>query len=102
MFDDEGRRGLNIDSLVCGGCITSGSTVRRSILGPSCKVHSYALVEDSILFENVQIGRHAKIKRAIIDENISIPEGMEIGLDHEEDRMRGCIVTESGIVVVTK
>jgi glucose-1-phosphate adenylyltransferase len=102
VFDDEGRRGLNIDSLVCGGCITSGSTVRRSILGPSCKVHSYALVEDSILFENVQVGRHAKIKKAIIDENVFIPEGMEIGFDHEEDRMRGCIVTESGIVVVTK
>ncbi|OGW41754.1 MAG: glucose-1-phosphate adenylyltransferase [Nitrospirae bacterium GWD2_57_9] len=102
VFDDEGRRGLNIDSLVCGGCITSGSTVRRSILGPSCKVHSYALVEDSILFENVRIGRHARLRRAIIDENIFIPEGMEIGFDHEEDRMRGCIVTESGIVVVTK
>ena len=102
VFDDDGRRGLNIDSLVCGGCITSGGTVRRSILGPSCKVHSYALVEDSILFENVQIGRHAKLRKAIIDENIYIPEGMEIGFDHEEDRMRGCIVTESGIVVVTK
>jgi glucose-1-phosphate adenylyltransferase len=102
VFDDEDRRGHNLDSLVCGGCITSGSTVRRSILGPSCRVHSYALVEDSILFENVEIGRHAKIKHAIIDENIVIPEGMEIGLDAEEDRLRGCIVTDSGIVVVTK
>jgi glucose-1-phosphate adenylyltransferase len=102
VFDDEGRRGQNVDSLVCGGCITSGSTVKRSILGPSCKVHSYALVEDSILFDNVQIGRHAKLRKTIIDENIYIPEGMEIGFDHEEDRMRGCIVTESGIVVVTK
>jgi glucose-1-phosphate adenylyltransferase len=102
VFDQEGRRGQNLDSLVCGGCITSGATVRRSILGPSCKVHSYALVEGSILFENVQIGRNAKIKNAIIDENIFIPEGMEIGYDHEEDRMRGCIVTDSGIVVVTK
>ncbi|MCK9419058.1 MAG: glucose-1-phosphate adenylyltransferase [Nitrospirae bacterium] len=102
VFDDNGRRGQNLDSLVCGGCITSGAMVRRSILGPSCKVHSYALVEDSILFENVQIGRHARIRKAIIDENINIPEGMEIGFNHEEDRMRGCIVTESGIVVVTK
>jgi glucose-1-phosphate adenylyltransferase len=101
VFDNEGRRGQNLDSLVCGGCITSGSTVRRSILGPSCKVHSYALVEGSILFENVQIGRNAKIKNAIIDENIFIPEGMEIGYDHEEDRLRGCIVTDSGTVVVT-
>ena len=102
VFDDDGRRGQNLDSLVCGGCITSGATVRRSILGPSCKVHSYALVEDSILFENVQIGRRAKLRKAIIDEGIYIPEGMEIGFDHEEDRMRGCIVTESGIVAVTK
>jgi glucose-1-phosphate adenylyltransferase len=102
VFDDQGRRGQNLDSLVCGGCITSGSTVRRSILGPSCRVHSYALVEDSILFENVEVGRNAKIRHAIIDENIVIPEGMEIGLDPEEDRLRGCMVTESGIVVVTK
>jgi glucose-1-phosphate adenylyltransferase len=102
VFDDDGRRGLNIDSLVCGGCITSGATVRRSILGPSCKVHSYAVVEDSILFDKVQIGRRSRIKKAIIDEGISIPEGMEIGFDHEEDLLRGCIVTESGIVVVTK
>jgi glucose-1-phosphate adenylyltransferase len=102
VFDDEGRRGQNLDSLVCGGCITSGATVRRSILGPSCRVNSYALVEDSILFENVQIGRHARIKNAIIDENIQIPEGMSIGFDPEEDRMRGCIISEGGVVVVAE
>ena len=62
VFDYEGRRGQNLESLVCGGCITSGATVRRSILGPSCKIHSYALVEGSILFDNVQIGRKARIK----------------------------------------
>ncbi len=102
VFDDEGRRGRNLDSMVCGGCITSGATVRRSILGPSCRVHSYALIEDSILFENVDVGRNARVRKAIIDENVHIPPGMEIGLDLEEDRMRGCTVTESGIVVVTK
>ncbi len=102
VFDSEGRRGHNLDSLVCGGCVTSGGVVRRSILGPSCRVNSYASVEDSILFDNVDIGRNAKIRKAIIDENIVIPEGMEIGFDHEEDRLRGCLITESGIVVVTK
>jgi glucose-1-phosphate adenylyltransferase len=102
VFDDEGRRGQNLDSMVCGGCITSGSTVRRSIIGPNSRINSYAIVEDSILFDNVQIGRNAKIRKAIIDSNIVIPEGMEIGYDHEEDRLRGCKVTESGIVVVSK
>ncbi len=100
VFDDEGRRGQNIDSYVCGGCITSGGTVRRSILGPCCRVNSFSLVEDCILGENVSIGRHARIRRAIIDDGISIPDEAVIGYDHEEDRRRGYTVTESGIVVI--
>lgn len=101
VFDDENRRGMNIDSYVCAGCITSGSTVRRSILGPRTKVNSYSLVEDSILFENVTVGRHVKIKRAIIDKNVVIRDGSVIGYDHEEDLKNGYAVTESGIVVVS-
>ena len=102
VFDDDDRRGQNLDSYVSGGCITSGSTVRRSILGPMCRVNSYSLVEDSILFENVNVGRHAKIRRTIIDKNVTIPDGTIIGYDHDEDRRRGYTVTESGIVVVPR
>ncbi len=102
VFDEEGRRGQNLNSYICGGCIISGSTVRRSIIGPRCKVNSYSLVEDSILFENVEIGRYVKIKKTIIDENIKIPDGTEIGYDHEEDKRKGYIVSDSGIVIVTK
>ncbi|MRR36010.1 glucose-1-phosphate adenylyltransferase [bacterium] len=102
VFDEDGRRGMNIDSYVCAGCITSGSVVRRSIIGPLTKINSYSLVEDSILFENVSVGRNVKIRRAIIDKNITIPDGAEIGYDHDEDRRRGYAVTESGIVVVSK
>ena len=102
VFDNEERRGQNLDSYVCGGCVTSGGTVRRSILGPLCRVNSYSLVEDSILFENVNVGRHARIKRAIIDKNVIIPDGTIIGCDHDEDRRRGFTVTESGIVVVPR
>ena len=102
VFDNEERRGQNLDSYVCGGCVTSGGTVRRSILGPLCRVNSYSLVEDSILFENVNVGRHARIKRAIIDKNVMIPDGTIIGCDHDEDRRRGFTVTESGIVVVPR
>lgn len=101
VFDEEGRRGQNLSSYICGGCINSGATVRRSILGPCCKISSYSLIEDSILFENVEIGRHVRIKRAIIDERIKIPDGSEIGFNHEEDRQKGYVVTDSGIVVVT-
>jgi glucose-1-phosphate adenylyltransferase len=102
VFDEDDRRGQNIDSYVCAGCITSGGTVRRSILGPRCKVNSYSSVEDSILFENVTIGRHAKIRKTIIDKNVVIPDGSRIGYDLDADRSKGYTITESGIVVVPR
>ncbi|HJV37111.1 glucose-1-phosphate adenylyltransferase [Geomonas sp.] len=102
IFDQDDRRGQNIDSYVCAGCITSGSLVARSILGPRCKVNSYSLVEDSILFENVTVGRHVKIRKAIIDKNVVIPDGTTIGYDHEQDKKCGYTITESGIVVVPR
>lgn len=102
VFDQDDRRGENLDSYVCGGCITSGGTVRRSIIGPQCKINSFSLVEDSILFDKVVIGRHAKIRRAIIDKGVVIPEGSIIGYDHVSDRKNGYTVTESGIVVVPR
>jgi len=102
VFDDDERRGQNIDSYVCAGCITSGSTVRRSILGPLCKVNSYSLVEDSILFESVSVGRHVKIKKAIIDKGVVITDGSIIGYNLEDDRRKGYTITESGIVVVPR
>ena len=102
VFDDNDRRGVNIDSYVCAGCITSGSTVRRSILGPLCKINSYSLVEDSILFENVTVGRHTRIRKAIIDKNVVIPDHATVGYDLEADRRKGYTVTETGIVVVPR
>ena len=102
VFEEDERRGENINSYVCGGCITSGSTVRCSILGPRCKVNSYSLIEDSILFENVTVGRHVRIKKAIIEKNVVIPDGCVIGYDHAVDRSHGYTVTESGIVVVPR
>lgn len=99
VFDETGRRGTAIDSIVSGGTILSGGMVRGSVLGRGVRVHTGSLVEDSILFDNVDIGRHAKIRRAILDKNVRIPEGAEIGYNLEEDRKRH-YVTESGIVVV--
>jgi len=99
VFNEAGRRGTAIDSIVSGGSILSGGLVKGSVLGRGVRVHTGAIVEDSILFDNVDIGRDAKIRRAILDKNVRVPEGAEIGYNLEEDRKRH-YVTESGIVVV--
>ena len=107
VFGDEGfgphvRRGEAIDSMVCAGCIISGGHVRKSILSPNVRVNSYALVEQSILFEGVDVGRHCRIRRAIIDKDVRIPAGTTIGHDLDHDRRRGFTVTEQGVVIIPK
>jgi glucose-1-phosphate adenylyltransferase len=99
VFDEEGRRGLAIDSIVAGSSIVSGGSVRGSILGRGVRVHTGASVEDSVLFDNCDVGRRACVRRAILDKNVKIPEGARIGYDLEADRQK-YHVTESGIVVV--
>jgi glucose-1-phosphate adenylyltransferase len=98
----EARRGTALDSIVCMGSILSGGTVSGSILGPNCRINSYARIQDSILFEGVQVGRHAKIRRAIIDKGVHIPQGIEIGYNLDQDRSRGFAVSDNGIVVIAK
>ena len=85
--------------MVAGGTILSGGMVRNSVLGRYVRVHSAALVEDSIIFDNCDIGRRARIRRAILDKNIKVAEDATIGYDPESD-LRSYHVTEGGIVVV--
>ncbi len=101
VFDDEKRRGKAVDSMVSGGCIVSGATVRRSMLFSGVRVHSYSLVEQSIVLPNVEIGRNCVLRKCILDKNCLIPDGMQIGVNPEEDRKR-FHVTESGITLVTE
>jgi glucose-1-phosphate adenylyltransferase len=95
------RIGIALDSLLCNGCIISGGRAERSILSPDVRINSYALVEDSILFDRVEVGRRARIRRAIIDKEVKIPPGFSVGYDLDEDAKR-FTVSDSGVVVVPK
>jgi glucose-1-phosphate adenylyltransferase len=100
VFDDDGRRGMALDSIISSGCIVSGSKVVGSVLCPNVRVHSYCTIENSILMPGVRVGRHSSIRNAIIDRDVLIPRGAVIGFHPEEDRRRHT-VSEGGVVVVT-
>jgi len=102
VFDDDDRRGYAVDSMVSGGCIISGGTVRKSLLFSDVRVHSFSSIEESVLLPEVEVHRGAKIKRAIIDRACEIPEGMVIGFDAEQDKANGFRVTDKGITLVTR
>lgn len=100
VFDEEGRRGMAVASIIGGSTIISGGTVRGSVLGRGVRVYEGALVEDSVIFDNCIIHPGAKLRRAILDKNAIILAGETVGYDLEADKAKGRVVTESGIVVV--
>ncbi len=101
VHDVHDRRGYAANSLVANGTIISGAAVRQSVVSPRVRIHSYASVESSVLFEGVNVGRGAIIRKAIIDKNVQIPEGFQIGVDREADTARFTIST-NGVVVIGK
>jgi glucose-1-phosphate adenylyltransferase len=64
-------------------------------------VHSYSAVNWSVLLPNVTVGRGARLTRVIVDRSCTIPDGMVIGEDAEEDTRR-FFRTDSGITLVTR
>jgi glucose-1-phosphate adenylyltransferase len=101
VFDDDGRRGMAVDSLVSGGCIISGAAVRRSVLFSKVRLHSYSTVEEAVLLPEVDVGRHCHLRKVVIDTGCKIPNGMTIGLDPAEDTRR-FFRTAQGVVLVTR
>jgi glucose-1-phosphate adenylyltransferase len=101
VFDQDGRRGEALDSMVCAGVVISGATARRSVLSPGVHLHSYSLVEDSVLMDGVDIARNAVVRKAILDKNVRVEPNAEIGLDRDADRERFTVST-GGIVVIGK
>ena len=101
VFDDDGRRGMAVDSLVSGGCIISGGSVRRSVLYSKVRIHSYAEVEEAVLLPGVDVGRGCRLRKVVVDVDCALPEGMQIGFDAAEDARR-FYRTEAGVVLVTR
>ena len=100
VFDDDGRRGMAVDSMVSGGCIISGSTVKRSLLFSNVRIGSFSEIEDSVILPEVKINRKCQLNKVIIDKACDIPEGTIVGKNLEEDAKR-FYVSPDGVVLIT-
>jgi glucose-1-phosphate adenylyltransferase len=100
ILDEEGRRGMAVNSMVSGGCIISGAVVRESLLFSAVRVEERSSIERSVVLPNVEIGRDCVITHTIVDEGCEVPAGTQIGVDREADARR-FHVTDNGVVLVT-
>ena len=101
VFDNPVRTGSATESMVSGGCIISGAKITKSLIFSNCKIHSFCDISESLILPECEIHDGCTIRGAIIDRGSIIPEGTEIGVNHDDDRARGFRVTEAGRVLVT-
>ena len=101
VHDQEGRRGQAISSLVSGGCIISGATVRQSLLFTNVHLRSYSQVENAVILPEVIVDRGARLKNVIIDRGVRIPAGLVVGEEPDIDAAR-FRRTEGGICLITQ
>ena len=101
VWDEEGRRGIGVQSLVSGGCIVSGSTLRKTLLFTGVHVHSFGKIENAVILPEVDVGRGARLRNLVVDKGVRIPPGLVVGEDPalDESRFRR---TPNGICLITQ
>ena len=101
IHDEEARRGFAVSSLVSGGCVVSGSEIRKSLLFTRVRCHSYSALDHVVALPDTEISRHARLKNVVIDSGVCIPEGLVVGEDAEADARR-FRRTDKGVCLITK
>jgi glucose-1-phosphate adenylyltransferase len=100
VLDEDGRRGIAVNSLVSDGCIVSGARIEQSLLFSNVRVDERSSVFRSVVLPNVKVGIDCTICNAILDEGCEVPSGTKIGVDSATDSQR-FHVTRNGVVLVT-
>ncbi|MCC6246034.1 MAG: glucose-1-phosphate adenylyltransferase, partial [Gemmatimonadaceae bacterium] len=101
VHNEDGRRGLALNSLVSGGCIVSGARLHKTLLFTGVKVHSYAYLDGCVIQPYVEIGRSVRLRNVVIDRGVKIPPGLAVGEDAALDAKR-FRRSEKGIVLITQ
>lgn len=101
FFYNKARARTLDNSLIAGGCVITDAEISKSVLFGRIHVNEDSVIEETVILPQVQIGKNCVIRRAVIDRHCSIPDGMQIGVNAEEDAQRFRI-SKGGIVLVTQ
>lgn len=101
VHDYEDRRGSAVSSLISGGCIISGTEIRRSLLFTQVHTKSFAALDQTVVLPYATVGRSSRLTKAVVDRGVIIPEGLVVGEDPAEDA-KWFRVSEGGVTLITQ
>ena len=101
VHDDPERRGEAVSSVVSGGCIISGASLKNSLLFTGVHVHSYSQLDGAIILPQADVRREARLTNVVIDRGVQIPKGLVVGEDPVLDGQR-FRRSEKGICLITQ
>ncbi len=101
VHDIDGRRGQALASLVSGGCIVSGGSIKRTLLFTGVRVNSFSSLEEAVVLPRVFVSRKARLTKVVIDSDVVIPEGLVVGEDPILDAKR-FRRSENGVCLITQ
>ena len=91
-----------INSTLSNGCrISKNTVIKNSVLASNVIVEEGAVIEDSVIMDSCFIGKNCHIKKTIVDRFNTLPAGMKVGLNKEEDS-QNYFIDPSGIVVIPR
>ena len=101
VHDVDGRRGQAVSSLVSGGCIVSGGSIKRTLLFTGVRVNSFSALDEAVVLPRVFVSRNARLSKVVIDSDVIIPEGLVVGEDPILDAKR-FRRSEGGVCLITQ
>ncbi len=101
VHDIDGRRGQAVSSLVSGGCIVSGGSIKRTLLFTGVRVNSFSALDEAVVLPRVFVSRNARLSKVVIDSDVVIPEGLVVGEDPVLDAKR-FRRSEGGVCLITQ
>ena len=101
VHDIDGRRGQAVSSLVSGGCIVSGGSIKRTLLFTGVRVNSFSALDEAVVLPRVFVSRNARLSKVVIDSDVIIPEGLVVGEDPILDAKR-FRRSEGGVCLITQ
>lgn len=101
FFYNHARARTLDNSLIAGGCVITDAEISNSVLFNRVHVDAESVIEYSVILPQVTIGKNCIIKRAVIDRHCVIPDGLQIGVNKDEDA-KHFRVSKEGIVLVTQ